>query len=157
MTKKPLVISKSSGIIVIEFAVSMLVVVFMLLIVAELGRIFYSYNVVTQSVRNGARYLSENALTPARVLDLNGTVLGETNNIVVTGQLNNGTPLLPGYNASNISISSAVLSGSSNPYVTVAASYNYIPLFSSIPNFWAGNNFNFQITLDAANTMRAIR
>lgn len=146
-----------AGIVVVEFAIGMLIVVFLMMVAAELGRIFYSYNIVNQSVRTGARYVANNSINSASVFNLSNSNVAQASNLVVSGSINGGTPLLPDYTIDNVTISAEFPSGGVYPYVTVAAAYNYQPLFSGVPNFWAGGAFDFQFTLNATNTMRAIR
>lgn len=150
--------AKEGGIVVVEFAVGMVVVLLLLLAAAELGRIYYSYNTLTKSVRAGARYLSINALNPAYVVDLTNQVVADTSNIVVSGSTSAGTALLPGFTTGDIVVSQTTApSGISNPYITVSASYNYSPLVGALPSVYGSESTSFQFTMVAESTMRVLR
>ncbi len=144
------------GLASVEFAIGIMVMIFMMLIVAEVGRLLYQYNILSQSVRNGARYASSEVLTGAGALDVPG-VTAETQQLVVFGQIGGGDTQLPGFATGNVTVNAAFPSGLAKPYVTVAAAYDYAPLFASIPNFWAAGDFDFGFTLNSAITMRAVR
>lgn len=148
---------KARGVASIEFAGSVMVVVLLMLVVAELGRVFYSYTILTQSVRSGARYMSENSRSPANVLSFEAADISAAKNLMISGSTAGGNPVLPGFSIDDIVISADYPSGATKDYVNVAATYNYQPLFSAIPNYWSGGSFDFAMTLNADNTMRSIK
>ena len=55
-------VKRQKGVAALELAIAVPVLLLLLLASAELGRAFYQYNTLTKSVRDGARYLSENSL-----------------------------------------------------------------------------------------------
>jgi len=127
-----------------------------MMVAIELGRMLFSFTVLTQQVRAGVRYASVNALTPALALDIPG-VRAATKEVVVTGQSQNGTALLNGFTVADVSVDGVFPAGASKPHVVVSASYAYNPIFTVIPNFWSANDFSFNSTLTSSATMRAIR
>ena len=146
------------GIVVVEFAISVLVLLFVMLAAVEIGRAYYSYNTLTKAVQNGARYLASNAIGPEGLVDLTDpTLISETQNMVVTGNLDgSGAAVLPDFNTGDISLSQTTApSGVVNPYIRVVATYQYTPLLSSIPAPDSSPSFNF--TFAAGSTMRALR
>ena len=156
MRTKKIVAGHENGIVVVEFAISMALILFLMMVVAELGRLYYSYTILNQSVRTGARYLSNNALSSSLALDI-ASAQAATESITISGNTEGGTSVLPGYSADDLSITSLYPSGIGKPYIRVAAAYNYIPIFTAIPVFWSGDTLNYQIVLNAENTMRAFR
>ncbi len=148
--------TRQQGLAMVEFSISMLLIIFLLMVAVELGRMLFSYTILTQQVRAGARYASLNALTPALALDLPG-VRPATQQVVVTGQAQNGTSVLSGLTADNVSVDSIFPSGAAKPHIVVTAAYAYTPIFPVIPNFWTANNFSFNTTFTSTATMRAIR
>ena len=80
--------SRQRGTAVIEFALSLPLLVLMSILVVELGRAMYQYNALAKSVRDAARYLS---------MQLPNTQVAQAKNLVVFGNPEGtGTPLLPG-------------------------------------------------------------
>ena len=147
---------KIRGLASVEFAIGIMVMIFMMLIVAEVGRLLYQYNILSQSVRNGARYASSAVLTGAGVLDVAGNA-ADIQQLVVFGEIGGGNTQLPGFVPGDVTVNATFPSGLGKPYVSVAAAYDYSPLFASIPNFWAAGDFNFAFTLNSTVTMRAVR
>jgi hypothetical protein len=80
--------SRQRGTAIIEFALSLPLLVLMSILVVELGRAMYQYNALTKSVRDAARYLS---------MQLPNTQVAQAKNLVVFGNPDGtGAPLLPG-------------------------------------------------------------
>lgn len=149
--------ARQKGIASIEFAVSVILLLVLMLAVAELGRAFYSYNTLTKAVRSGVRYISDNALNTVGVVALTGQKIADTRNMVIYGQLNAGTPVLPSMDASSIDVVQAFPSGVANPYVQVTANYEFTPIFAAIPTAALnGGTHNFTFTMQARSTMRVV-
>lgn len=144
------------GLAMVEFSISMLVVLFLMMVAVELGRLLFSYTILTQQVRAGARYASINALSPALVLEV-ASVRAETQQVVVTGQTQGGAAVLNGLTTSDVTVNGVFPAGASKPHVIVSASYTYTPIFPVIPTFWGGADFAFNNVLNSSTTMRAIR
>lgn len=147
--------ARQRGLASVEFAFSVLVALFLLLVVAELGRLLYSYTVLSHAVRDGARHASVNSLSGAGAWDPRERE--QTLNLVVTGALEGGTPLLPGLDVSDVTVEQdAELSAPGADYVSVSVDYAYAPLFSAVPLFWGGGALDLGMTMEARNTMRAL-
>ena len=144
----------SRGLATIEFAICAPVLLFLMLATAEVGRVFYQYNTLTKSVRDGARYAIVNAsVGTTRVVNITDQVRNETRNLVVTGNTTGtGTPLLPGLMVDNVTVNDA-----GNGFVSVAASYNYQPMLgATLPTFGLGTPINLTVSLPATVVMRAL-
>ena len=92
---------KQKGIAMVEFAVGVIILLLLMLVVAEAGRAFFSYNTLTKAVRGGVRYIAANALKEddSQVVSLTNQKITETRNMVIYGDLGGGTPVLPSVNA----------------------------------------------------------
>jgi Flp pilus assembly protein TadG len=125
MTKK-----NEKGAELVEFA---LVLPFLLLCCAgviEFGRAYYTYNILTKAVRDGARFVSAAGITSAGVISSATTT--NTQRIVVYGNIDGTGPAkLPGLTTAQVSLTPSTITLSEH-YVTVAVAYPYVPLFTLV-------------------------
>jgi Flp pilus assembly protein TadG len=143
---------RSAGVAAVEFVIAVPILIFVLLAIAELGRAFVQYDTLSYSIRNSARYVSENAIVGTTgVVDVSGAVAAAQNLAVYGTPGGGGTPVLPGFATGHVSVSNA---GGGN--IEVIASYPYQPLIgSALPMFRGGaepTTFNMRISV----IMRAI-
>lgn len=146
---------RSIGLAAVEFAIILPVVLLIMLATAELGRVLYQYNTLTKAVRDGARYLSSEAINGSTgLIDLDATKLLQTRNLVVYGNIaGTGTSLLPGLAPGQIVIPDPP----TNPqHINVQANYPYQPIFASLPGFGLMSNISTAWILSAATSMRAL-
>ncbi|MGH8533242.1 MAG: TadE family protein [Gammaproteobacteria bacterium] len=144
---------RQCGIATIEFAIAVPVLLLLMLATAELGRAFYTYNTLTKSVRDGARYLSTVAKEGTGIV-LTDQKADDTENLVVYGQTTGGSqPLLPSLTTNQVDVTSP-----DAEHVQVTAAYPYAPIFASgIPTFGFGSgNISVSFTMSASVTMRAL-
>jgi Flp pilus assembly protein TadG len=130
---------KQHGISAIEFSLTMPFLLFIFGVFIDFGRMYVHYTTLTKAVQDGARWAlvggTENQIT----LDT------DIKNIVVYGKAGGGTtPLLEGFSTNKVSVSE------SGGYITVSASYQYIPVFVNIPFLTQSLN----LTLTASSLMR---
>jgi Flp pilus assembly protein TadG len=118
----------------IEFAlVSVLLLVPIFVGTVEIGRAYYTYNILTKSVRNAARYLSASQMSPSGVVP--GAYVANARALAMYGNVTGaGAKILPDLNSSDITVSGTASPGpSANEfYVTVSADYPYSPIFGLI-------------------------
>lgn len=144
----------SRGLATVEFAICAPVLLLLMLATAEVGRIFYQYNTLMKSVRDGARYAIVNAsVGSTRVVSITDQVRNETRNLVVTGNtVGTGAPLLPGLAVDNVTVNDA-----GNGFVSVAATYSYQPMLgATLTTFGFGAPINLTLSLPATVVMRAL-
>ena len=154
MTRKARYRHSERGIAIVEFAVAAPILLLLLLATAELGRMLSQYNTLNKSVRDGARYLATNALSGTTwVVVITPTVQTATINLVVTGNTaGTGSALLPSLSASNVTVT-----GLANGYVSVAATYAYVPMIgSNLPTFGLSAPINVAVNLTATQVMRPL-
>lgn len=143
---------RSAGVAAVEFVIAVPILIFVLLAIAELGRAFIQYDTLSYSIRNSARYVSENAIVGTTgVIDVSGAAQAARNLAVYGTPGGGGQPVLPGFGAGHVSVSNA---GGGN--IEVTATYPYQPLIgSALPMFRGGaepTTFNMRISV----IMRAI-
>lgn len=154
LKERPVALARMRGVVMVETAIVLPVLLVLLLGTAELGRIFYSYNTVNKIAREGARYLSGGAFTGGvPVVDLTAQRIAATRNFVVYGNAaGSGTPVL-----SNLRVSDVTVSSVGGNFVTVDVNYPQVPMFGPLlPMFGFGNDLDVSFPLRAAVTMRAI-
>jgi Flp pilus assembly protein TadG len=145
------------GLAAVEATIVLPILLLLMLATAEFGRAFYQYNSLTKAVRDGARYLSENAtdgITGVIADPLDTAAVTRTKNLVVYGNpAGTGDALLEGLGIEQVTITPVDVA-----HVEVRANYTYRPIFASgLPDFGFGSgsigtNFTFQAT----STMRAL-
>ncbi|MBP1685300.1 MAG: TadZ/CpaE-like protein [Deltaproteobacteria bacterium] len=113
----------------IEFVLVMPLLVLMLAGGVEFGRAFYTYNILTKSVRNAARYLSDTQISPVGPGVIAASYVTKAQNLAVFGTVSGtGTRIVPGLLTNQINVATA----QPRPgqfYVTVTANYPYPPVF----------------------------
>ncbi|MCK8072835.1 TadE/TadG family type IV pilus assembly protein [Vibrio sp. 1CM23M] len=133
------------GFAAVEMVIATPVLLFFLVLVLELGNILVHYNVISKSVQNGARYA---------VSEVYGTIGGtiaptsEIQNVVVYGQNSAGTAVLSSLTVSDVTVTPP----SGDSYVRVSVTYDYVPLFLSIPF----SNESFAVPLSVTSVMRVL-
>ncbi len=139
------------GTAMVEFLIGLPVLLFLLFATAELGRLISQYNTLTKAVRDGVRYAASNAIANGTgLINITPTVQSAVANLVVTGSTaGTGSPLLPGFSTSNVTVVDA-----GSGYVSVSARYTYQPMVgASLPTFGLGAPINLAVTLNAAQVM----
>ena len=154
-------VNKQYGLAVIEMLISVPLLVMLLFATVEFGRLFNSYNELTKSVGNAARYLSENAITGNSAVPNIDPVRTNAKNIIIYGNIGGGSTgeeLLPGLTVNETTDFILSTSGGLS-YVTVQVDWVYQTLLkSSIPTFsYANNNIDISnLTLNASAKFRVL-
>lgn len=145
---------RQRGAVLVETVAVSPLLLFLILLTAEVTNAFVDHNVLTKAARNGVRYLAGNAiLGTTGVVLLTPDVTNETRNLVVFGNTaGTGSPVLPGLNVGNVQV---VDLGGNNVQLTVTYSYTGL-LGGSLPAFGYGNDSNLGMNLQASVAMRAL-
>lgn len=146
--------ARQTGTAAMELAIALPVLLLLLMVTAEVGRLLSQYDTLTKSVRNGARYLASNALGGTTgVVAITPQVQTQTQNLVVSGNVNgSGSALLPNFVAANVTVTTV-----DSTHVSVTAAYAYQPLLgATLPNFGIGSPTSFSFPLTATVVMRAL-
>jgi Flp pilus assembly protein TadG len=153
MNRQPLK-HRQRGVAAIEMAIALPVLLLLLMGTAELGRAFYQYNTLTQSLRGAVRYLADTAVEGTTgLIELADAKQLEVKNLVVyANAAGSGDPILSGLDIANVTVSAIDID-----HIQVNASYNYQPIFVRIPTFGlSGSSIDSAFTLTASTTMRAL-
>lgn len=147
---------RQKGIAMVEFAISMPVIIFLLYCIGEIGRIQMMSNTLAKSVRDGARYLAENATRGTTgIIDISDEVTLETSSLVVYGiPVAVGAPVLDGFSVGDVQVSDL----GDNVHIRVSATYDFTPIFNpQIPTFGIMDApISLEFPLQATVTMRAL-
>lgn len=142
------------GIAMVEFAIALPLLLFLMLATAEFGRMLSQYDTLTKAVRDGVRYAASTAVVGSTgVVYITPAIQTAVANLVATGDVDgSGTPLLPGLTAADVTVTDA-----GNGYVSVSATYAYQPMLgATLPTFGLGGSIPLAITLNTASVMRAL-
>ena len=146
---------RQRGLATMEFAIALPLIILLALAVTELGRGLYQYNTLTKAVRDGARYLSNVAVGPFGTVDINPHIT-DTINLVVYGDVDGGTPVLPNFDPANVTVSAVDVplpgGGISPNHVRVSATYTFTPLFPALSNL----GYSMVPTMTASTVERAL-
>ena len=142
------------GLATVEMALTLPLLLFLLLAVAEFGRMISQDDTLTHAVRDGARYAaSVSALGSTGLVSITPALQSAVANLVATGNVNGtGAPLLPGLTPADVTVSDA-----GNGYVEVSATYTYEPMVgATLPTFGIASPIPLAVPLSAACVMRAL-
>lgn len=130
-------VRRDEGNELLEFALVAPLLLVLLAGAAEFGRAFYTYHILTKSVRNAARYLSASQMSPTGALAnvYPNDFIDRAKNLAVFGNTDGGgSAVLPDLGTSHISIPTTATqrTASGQYYVTVTANYTYTPMFDFV-------------------------
>jgi len=145
---------KQSGVAMLEFTIVLPLMMLLLLAVTEIGRALVHYNTLTKGVRDGARYLSANALLGTTgVVRIDAQLDNDVRNLVVYGN-SVGTGLAKLQNLQPANISTVDVGAN---LVRVDATFPYSPLTGvTLPTFGIGGPIPLSFDMRASVTMRAL-
>ncbi len=142
------------GMAMVEITITLPLLLFLVVAICELGRGYLHYDVLTQQVRDAARYLAGRALLGTTgIVNISAQLETETQNLVVYSQTTpTGTPRLPSLAPSQVTVSNL---GGGN--VSVSVSYPYVSFFgATLPTFGLGPGLALTFNMQAGVIMRAI-
>jgi len=144
------------GIETVEMAIILPLLLFLLVAVAEFGRMINQYDTLSKAVRDGARYAaSTSSLGSTGLVYLTPAIQTSVANLVATGTVNGtGSPLLPGLTPADVTVSAT---GPGPTYVQVSVRYTYEPMVgATLPTFGVTNPISLDVPLTATSVMRAL-
>lgn len=146
---------KQRGIAAVEAAVVLPLLLLLFVATAELGRAFLHHNTLAKTVRDGARYLADNAVDDfTSTIDITPEVEIAAKNLARYGNIHGtGSTLLPDYDDGHLGVDIP-----DTEHVTLTADYPFQPiLFNTLPTFGYGDGVNLLFTMQASVTMRAMQ
>jgi hypothetical protein len=146
-------IDRQKGVAVIESVIVLPLVIFIILIVGELGHAILQYNTLTRAARDGARYIAGAAEANTGVIQLTAAKIAATENLVAYGDINTGTAVLPDFGIDNVSVE--LIAGTKN--ILVSVEYDYQPIFfPNIPTIMGISDTGGAFTMNAEIVMRIL-
>ena len=131
------------GIAAVEFILALPVLLILMVALSEIGSLFVQYNTLNKLVQNASRYAVSNIYGTATTDQI--APIADIKNVVLYGNdSGSGTLLLDTLTAESVIVSH------NNNFVTVTASYDYVPFIEEIPIF----EIPLTITISASSMMR---
>jgi hypothetical protein len=154
MSKYPRTNHRQRGAVLAETAVVLPLLIFIILLAAEITNAFVDHNTLTKAVRSGARHVASNAvLGTTGVVQLQPQLIVEAQNLVVYGNVSGGgTAIIPGLAIGDVQVLDI---GGDNIAVIVVHDYSGI-LGGILPAFGFGADVSLPYSLSANVTMRAL-
>lgn len=146
---------RQRGLAAVEAAIVLPLLLLLFIATAEVGRAFLHYNTLAKSVRDGARYLANNAIDDfTTTIDVTPETETRSKNLARYGNIHGtGTTVLPNYEDGHLSVDIPDIE-----HVTLVADYPFQPmLFNTLPTFGYGDGVNMVFTMEASVTMRAMQ
>ena len=146
---------KMRGVALVEFAISVPLLLLLLFGGAEFTNFLMSYSILNDAVRDSARYVAGQALAgQTGVVVLTVPMTTAAQNLVVYGNIGgSGARLLRGLNTGQVTVTADVANGNIN----VSAAYPYQALFAgTLPSFGFGGGVSTALTLYISTTMKAL-
>ncbi|MNF52309.1 TadE-like protein [compost metagenome] len=142
------------GLAMVEFAITLPLLLLLLLAIGEFGRMLYHYNNLLQSNRDAVRYLAGQAWNPTLgQAQVSSDLAARTRNLVVYGVpvAQPGNEVVPGLSTGDVTISTV-----GSEHVEVRIRYLFRPVIgNSLPTFF-GDPVALNIPLVATTVMRAL-
>jgi Flp pilus assembly protein TadG len=128
--------NRHKGVALIEFALTLPILLILTFITTEFGRALYQYNIITKSVRDAARYLS---MQDSTIKVTNPGKIDIARNLVIYGNPNPGineSPLTVGLKLDQVPVSNITwhtkgVNPSINAVTIKVTGYKFKPLISS--------------------------
>jgi len=147
---------KQRGLAIVEFTIALPLLLFMLFIGAEMGRLLYQYNTLTKSAEDSARFLGRSLRAGYRTGTVS-TVLTNAENLVrygTTQVISTTQPLIPGLQDASNPVT--IVTDPADPNsVVVTVTYTYEPLIfpDTLPTELLWRGILLAIPLTASVTM----
>ena len=145
---------RQEGIALVETAICLPILLFVMLAAGEVTNVFVQHNTLTKAVRDGARYAAGVSFNHgSKVFDLRSDIVSDTKSLVVYGNTSAaGAAVLP-----NLTVGAVTVSGVAVDTVEVSATYTYTGIIGSVlPAFGFGSDNSLGFNLEASVRMRAL-
>jgi Flp pilus assembly protein TadG len=143
------------GVAMVEFAITLPLLLLLLLAIGEIARMLYQYNSLLQASRDAARFVATGAwnATLGKVdLTSDPQLVSQTKNLAVYGVPgNSGTPLVSGLTSANVQVNQV-----GNEHVQVSITYSFQPVIGSQLTTFYGAPIPLGISLTSTVVMRAL-
>lgn len=143
------------GVAMVEFAIALPLLLLLLLVIGEFGRMLYHYNSLLQASRDAGRFVAGEAWNATLgQIELNGDLQTKTKNVAVYGVPANPSgypPVVPELSTDDVAVSAA-----GSEHVQVSISYTFRPVIgTAIPGFF-GDAIPLELVLRSTVVMRVL-
>jgi len=145
------------GVAMVEFAITLPLLLLLLLAIGEFGRMLYQYNSLLQASRDAGRFVAGKAWNATLgVVELSNDLQTKTKNVAVFGtpaNPNDYPPVVPGLTTGDVQVSTPA---GAPDHVQVSISYTFRPVIgNAIPGF-IGDPIPLDISLTSTVVMRVL-
>jgi len=153
MMRPPTTFFRQRGLALVETAITLPFLLFVMLAASEFTFAFVQHTTLTKAVRDGVRFAAEEAIDGTLTFDLTAAIQNDTRRLVVYGNTAGvGTPAAVGLTVGNVTVTSM-----GNEIVEVSLSYPYTGILGTVlPSFGYGPNISMLFSMDATVAMRAL-
>jgi len=154
MMRAPTTFFRQRGIALVETAITLPFLLFVMLAASEITFAFVQHTTLTKAVRDGVRYAAEEAIDGTLTFNLTAAIRNDTKRLVVYGNTAGvGAPAAVGLTVGNVTVTNL-----GNDIVEVSLTYPYAGILGSVlPTFGYGtNNISLLFNMDATVAMRAL-
>ena len=116
---------RQRGLVVVELAITLPLIILIMFATAEIGRAFFQYTTLTKAVEAGTRYYA------SAVNDLTITTdkVSTTKNLIVSASPDGGgDDVLPGFGTGDVTVDAVF-----NDHVRISATYDFVPIIGKLP------------------------
>ncbi|MFC5695759.1 TadE/TadG family type IV pilus assembly protein [Pseudomonas sp. GCM10022186] len=143
------------GAAMVEFAISLPLLLLLLFAIGEFGRLLYQYNSLLQANRDAVRYVAGKAWNSTLgTVALSAQLQTETKNLAVYGRpvvSSGSSPLVPGLTTGNVQVTVV-----GTNHVQVRTSYSFVPILGGGIPALIGSRVSLGFPLVATTVMRAL-
>ena len=149
----PTTSSRQRGIALVETAITLPFLLFVMLAASEFTFAFVQHTTLTKAVRDGVRYAAEEVIDGTLTLNLTAAIQNDTRRLVVYGNtVGVGTPAAVGLTVGDVTVTDI-----GNNIVEVSLTYPYTGILGTVlPTFGYGPNISMLFNMDATVAMRAL-
>ena len=149
----PTTSSRQRGIALVETAITLPFLLFVMLAASEFTFAFVQHTTLTKAVRDGVRYAAEEAIDGTLTFNLTAALQNDTRRLVVYGNTAGvGTPAAVGLTVGDVTVTDI-----GNNIVEVSLTYPYTGILGTVlPTFGYGPNISMLFNMDATVAMRAL-
>jgi len=153
MMYPPTTIFRQRGLALVETAISLPFLLFVMLAASEFTFAFVQHTTLTKAVRDAARYAAEEAIDGTLTFDLTAAIQNDTRRLAVYGNTTGtGTPAAAGLTVGDITVTDM-----GNSIVEVSLTYPYTGILGTVlPAFGYGQNISTLFNMEATVAMRAL-
>ena len=145
---------RQQGLAMVEFAIGAPLLLLLLLVIGEFGRLLSQYNLLLQGSRDAARYVASHAMNATLgQIQLPTALQGTAKNLLVYGSPTAGsTPIVPGLGVGQVQVSAV-----GSEHIQISVTYSFRPVVGNVllPGLF-GNGAALNIPLTATTVMRAL-